>query len=154
MSEEDNRLDSAKLAADLKRSTSVPVVPPELDAAILASARDALRKRGRRVIFVRWAGAVAAAAAILLVVTVSTLTRRVQTATAPLAAGKSVEAREDVNGDGRVDILDAFALARKVDAHSDLVAEWDLNGDGIVDGKDVDVVAAAAVSVTRSEVKL
>ena len=50
----------------------------------------------------------------------------------------------DLDQSGRVDILDAFALARQLD--SDVVpTHGDFNGDGIVDRADVDAIAMAAV---------
>src|ERR1051326_8657500 len=45
---------------------------------------------------------------------------------------------------GKLDILDAFFMARKVADKEPLANEWDFNHDGIVDGKDVDVVALAS----------
>jgi hypothetical protein len=52
-------------------------------------------------------------------------------------------AREDVTGDGRVDILDAFALARRIERAD--VRQPDLNSDGRVDQRDVEALAARAV---------
>ena len=54
-------------------------------------------------------------------------------------------AREDVTGDGRVDILDAFALARQI--QSDHAQQPDLNSDGRVDQQDVEALAARAVKL-------
>jgi hypothetical protein len=52
----------------------------------------------------------------------------------------------DVDGNGRVDILDAFLLAKKADAHARPAAKWeDVNGDGVLDRRDVDAVAETAV---------
>jgi hypothetical protein len=56
----------------------------------------------------------------------------------------------DINGDGRVDILDAYVVARTLADRSrktSLPAAWDLNHDGVVDQKDVDWIAKAAVQV-------
>jgi len=53
--------------------------------------------------------------------------------------------REDIDGNGRLDILDAFALARHVVGEEPVKMEWDLNRDGVVDAADVDDVAYAAV---------
>jgi hypothetical protein len=55
------------------------------------------------------------------------------------------EGRADLDGSGRVTILDAFRLARQVEAHGPVDKRWDLNGDGRVDQADVDLVACAAV---------
>ena len=53
--------------------------------------------------------------------------------------------REDLDHSGRVDILDAFALARRLASPGQIDLQWDMNGDGVVDERDVDVVARAAV---------
>jgi hypothetical protein len=59
------------------------------------------------------------------------------------------QAQEDLNGDGKVDILDAFMLARKLqDAHvSD--PHLDVNGDGVFDQRDVEAIASHAVSLAK-----
>jgi hypothetical protein len=54
-------------------------------------------------------------------------------------------AAEDINHDGQVDILDAFALARQIEAGSPTAANLDLNRDGVVNRRDVELVAARAV---------
>ena len=51
----------------------------------------------------------------------------------------------DVNGDGRVDILDALALQRKIDGHERLSPKWDINGDGRVNERDVWAIAMYVV---------
>jgi hypothetical protein len=128
-------------------------VPPAVDVAVLAAARQAIARRGRARIAFRWAAAVAAAAAALLLAIQFPPSRE---ATAPKASRPSaaaaealVLAREDINGDGRVDILDAFALARSIEAQRKLRGEWDVNGDGVVDKWDVQAIAAAAVSLKK-----
>ena len=52
--------------------------------------------------------------------------------------------RADLNGDGAVDIMDAFALARRIEAGE---SGPDLNGDGRIDQQDVEVIASRAVSL-------
>lgn len=56
---------------------------------------------------------------------------------------------EDIDRNGRVDILDAFALARKVEAKSPAEPGWDVNRDGAVDTGDVDAIAMKAVALTE-----
>ena len=55
--------------------------------------------------------------------------------------------RHDLDGNGRVNILDAFVLARHVESAAVPRGQWDLNGDGLVDRNDVDLVAMAAVAL-------
>ena len=59
-------------------------------------------------------------------------------------------AREDVNRDRIVNILDAFELARELRSGAPLPARFDFNGDGIVNRADADAVAAEAVRLERS----
>jgi len=56
---------------------------------------------------------------------------------------------EDLNADGRVDMLDAFALARELQQGSTPRPQLDLNGDGVVDNRDVQVLAARAVRLEQ-----
>lgn len=141
----------AGLIDDLRGLFDQPVfVPREMDEAILTAARQRLapvaaggRQRRRRLWLVRAAGiGLAAAAAITLVVWLQPTERPVTT----------VAGRADIDRNGRVDILDAFALARQlksVDATTlaKTNTQWDINGDGAIDRHDVDAIAARAVSL-------
>ena len=57
----------------------------------------------------------------------------------------------DIDRNGDVNILDAFALARALDAsNGDTNAgggQWDQNGDGLTDDEDVQLIAMAAVTL-------
>jgi hypothetical protein len=55
----------------------------------------------------------------------------------------------DIDRSGRVDILDAFKLARQIKAGLQPSEKWDMNGDGQVNRKDVDLVAFAAVRLDK-----
>ena len=115
-------------------------VPTAIDAAILRDARAGFSRRRRFGLAVRWAGATAAAAAAVLVIALSVRRNPLPTnvATSALAG--------DLDGNGRVDILDAFVLARSVDAGStEGPKAGDVNRDGAIDRRDVDAVAAMAV---------
>jgi hypothetical protein len=59
------------------------------------------------------------------------------------AASRVDSMRRDVDRNGRVDILDAFALARMI--RQDDSAFNDINGDGRSDQRDIDLVARDAV---------
>ncbi len=110
-------------------------VPLQVDEAILARAQRRFARRRMVARAVRWGVAGVAAAAVLLAVILWPGLRWVP-------AG-----RGDIDGNGRVDILDAFTLARNIEAPDGVKKEWDLNGDGVVDRTDVDTVALAAVSL-------
>ena len=121
-------------------------IPAEVDARILAHATSRLSGGKRRVFVIRWAAVSAAAAAALLAVLLSLPAKD-----APHMASsvRAVSAKEDIDGDGKVDIVDAFVLAKHMEASRGLEPQYDFNADGTVDRKDVDVVAMAAVSLNR-----
>jgi hypothetical protein len=80
---------------------SQPIVDPRADRAVLEAARAYFAARPARSARRRWAMPLAAAATLLLA---AILVR-------PLVFD-AVPARDDVDGSGRVDILDVLALAR------------------------------------------
>jgi len=120
-------------------------VPPEVDARVLETARSRFARRRVAVRVLRW-GALTAAAGVLLVSIIS-IPKWHAPHNAP--ASQVAKAREDLNADGRVDILDAFLLARLINESRAVPHNWDLNGDGKIDKRDVDLVAAAAVNLKR-----
>jgi hypothetical protein len=113
-------------------------VLPALDARILSRAKADYARRTRFRPALRWISAitaVAAAVAIAFIVQATLLHPAVH-----LAKG-------DINGNGRIDMLDAYVLAKRVASGGKLDPAWDVNGDGMVDQKDVDWIASAAVSI-------
>lgn len=137
----------AKLAADLRRLRQSTA--SEIDPAIDASIRDEIRNHFAKRRFGRsqyrnarpW---FAVAAAVLLALSVWAFTLSLPRAGSPAIAQRNPA---DVDRNGAVDILDAFALARhlKVDVLAD--TSLDFNGDGTIDQRDVDVIAMQAVSL-------
>src|SRR5207248_655242 len=104
---------SPRLTEDLRRLYGPAVhVPLGVDREVLRAARRGLRRSVTRVFLIRWAAGTAAAAALL---TAAILTWK------PghhVGAGPArVLARADLDGSGRVDILDAFMLARTLHDH-------------------------------------
>jgi hypothetical protein len=153
----DNANDSAeprvpeKLAAELRERYELPhPVPSEVDDAVLALTRQQLARRRLIPLAIRWIAAGAAAAAVVLVLA-SLSWRGMQFSPRPEPAGAApaAAAAEDVDGNGRVDILDAFALARHVEAGEQVRSQWDVTGDGAVNREDVDRIALAAVDLRR-----
>jgi hypothetical protein len=63
--------------------------------------------------------------------------------------GVLVAASADVDLNGRVDILDAFKLAKHIKAGIRPDTKWDINGDGAVNRSDVDAIARAAVRLDK-----
>jgi len=114
---------------------------------LLRPGTGALRRHGQDAPawfrFMPWAAA--AAATILLLATILQFFK--QPVSGP--ARDSAFARGDLNHDGRVDILDAFALARQLKQGETRNLQLDVNGDGVVDERDVATLAARAVKLEQ-----
>jgi len=136
-----------KLSADLNTLFKPQFsVPPEVDRAVIDRANRHLVQRLRRHRLLRWAGPVAAAAAIIIFAFVLDFTKEHGQTVSLLSYAV---AQTDIDQNGRVDILDAFKLARHIESAEGTEARWDINGDGMVDRKDVDSVAFAAVRLDK-----
>jgi len=113
-------------------------VPPEVDRAVIdKSHQHFIPKHWRGRIFKHislWR--IAAAAAVIIFAFSLNLTQK---------PGPTMAV--DIDRNGRVDILDAFKLARHIESANRTDKKWDINEDGVVNGKDVDLVASAAVSL-------
>ena len=121
------------------RKTSV-FIPAAVDEAVLAKARPRLAKiRMERSRWQRTQWLALAACVVIAAVVAQTV----------LNGHKSKHfAREDLNHDKRVDILDAFQLARELRDGKAQIGD-DFNGDGKVDAADVDLLAKRAVSLEK-----
>ena len=134
-----------KLVAALKRLPQESVfIPPTADEAVLRAAQRHLEGRRQvrpgRFRFMPW---VAATAAIVLLVALPQFFKQ-----RPLSPSRgSALARADLNRDGELDILDAFALARQLEQGSSQTLQLDLNADGVVDERDVAALAALVVKL-------
>jgi hypothetical protein len=137
-----------KLREDIKGLyQSSSTIPPEIDRAILDQAHQHFaRPRQRRIRLISpWK--IAAAAAVIIFAFSLFLTR-----TFELGGEQQLPVTyqaTDIDHNGRVDILDAFTLARQIEQAGHIKSEWDLNGDGQVDRSDVDTVALAAVRLDK-----
>jgi len=105
----------------------------------LAWLRTLLRPGTGALRWLPWA--TVAAAAVVLLVAMPQFSKR----PAPAPARDSAFARWDLNRDGRVDVLDAFALARQLKQGGATDPRLDVNGDGVVDQRGVAAIAARAV---------
>ena len=139
-------------------------VPPEVDRAIMDQAnRRLVQRHWRHRIFRHislWR--VAAAAAVIIFAFSLNLTQKPGPTT---TSSFIVEAQAvDIDRNGRVDILDAFKLARHIESagltgkslspvsNTGQALEkrgWDINGDGLVDRNDVDLLALSAVRLDK-----
>lgn len=115
-------------------------VPPDTDRAVLERAREhfGVKPDTNRRLWLRFAAPLAAAAMIALGVWTVW----------PNAGQPGQFVQGDADRSGTVDILDAFAMARVIDAGQPAPANWDMTGDGRVDREDVSAVAAIAVSLS------
>jgi hypothetical protein len=113
-------------------------VPAEIDRAVLGRAADHFARRRRRR-FTTVLGSSLAAAGVLAVAFLSF--QRMDSVETQTARA------EDVDGSGRVDILDAFALARRLSREDRPDSKLDFTHDGRVDRADVDHVAQIAVRI-------
>jgi dockerin type I repeat protein len=131
------------LVRDLCRlySPDIPV-PAARDEAVLSGARLPLARRRRPRRILGWS----AAAMVLLAALLWTgwLQNRDRT---PEQASRTVVLLEDVDRNGRIDILDAFWLARHLRTGASLEPGWDMNRDGRVNEQDVDWLARRAVKL-------
>jgi hypothetical protein len=136
-----------RLVSALQLATKPQIfVPPTLDETILKAANQHLVPRNEpKPLWLRLSPWFAAAAALFLVLAVIPHLLR-KSGPSP-SAGRFV--LEDVNHDGKVDILDAFALARQLKAGTSPNPRMDINGDGVVDGRDVTSLAAHAVKLEK-----
>jgi hypothetical protein len=133
----------------MRRAHATPPVPPEIDAAIRASAHARLTRPRTRRLWPAWVGISAAAAAILLVVLLRVPLGGDLVQTTPAAQPCGVGTELSDKPANNVTILDAFALARRLDAGRSVSLDWDSNADGVVDRRDVDALAHAAVRLER-----
>jgi len=119
-------------------------IPVETDNKITAMARQQavqVRDQARAQRLKRWVSSIAGVAAVIFIVLVVPVMHQDD-------RPQLINAEADVNGDCRVDILDALALARI--AATTTEERWDLNRDGRIDTSDVDFIAHEAVSLGDS----
>ena len=150
-------LPDAVKAALKKRFGLVPDVPSNVDQLILTDARRhfeqhgpaALRLKKRQRVFVwKWAAigsSVAAAGVLLFAMRPQQMPEESRMTTTSNAVSADVALMSDVDRSGRVDILDAFAMARRIRSGQD--ESYDINHDGRFDETDIDIVAREAVKL-------
>jgi hypothetical protein len=118
-------------------------VPPSVDAEVLEAARRHLnraRRRARRGRAV-WFAAAAAAGVLLAAMMARTFFGFAE-------PRERLITRQQLDRGAKVDILDAFTLARHIEAGSAPVS-CDLNNDGVVDRRDAAVLARRAVELVK-----
>ena len=129
-------------------------IPPEVDRAVLDRAYQHLTQKHWSHHILRhisiWR--IAAAAAVIIFAFSLNLTQK----SGPTTSQSLLEEARavDIDRNGRVDILDAFKLARYVESTGRAEKKWDINGDGLVNSNDVDLVASAAVRLPAQKTRV
>lgn len=120
---------------------------------IKARGREIRRARKIVRIFPRRKWAMAAAMGVLVcAVSLSIFFRSKMSENAALkesAAITHASLSEDVDGNGRVDIIDAYIMHRKLALNVPVPDDLDLNGDGKTDQADMKIIAHRSVSLER-----
>ena len=140
--------DLPELSRDLRELTGPPAdIPADLDVQMRGRIR-AHFANPRRVQpdFARRIAPYAAAAAAVIALAVWLASPH---SSAPPTPPRATAEPADVDRNGRVDILDAYALARRLEEGVSIDSTFDLNRDGVIDGSDVDRIAARAVSLNQ-----
>lgn len=141
----------SKLSADLNALFEPQVgVPPEVDRAVMDRAHKhlaPLQSGKSKRLRIHWAWRIAAVAAVIIIAFSLDLTKQTGPTTDLLLLSKTQAI--DIDRNGRVDILDAFKLARRIESAGNTETKWDFNGDGLIDRSDVDIVALAAVRLEK-----
>ena len=145
------------LAADLRAIYGRGAdVPRSVDTLILAEARTGFARRRRFRLTLRGALFTAAAAAVILAFAIPALMKTDVARLRPHPVATDAKMlivappppTGDVDHSGKVDILDAFAVARLIETRGAMDRAYDVNGDGRIDGADVDRIAMAAVDTS------
>jgi predicted anti-sigma-YlaC factor YlaD len=143
----------ALLEEAIKAATPrIPDVPRVVELRILRTYRDAIARPAPAppplsAFLRRWAlPTIASAAAATLLLTANPL-RLGDPGKVPTAPPPAVDALLGRGGAGRVDIVDAFRLARALRDGHQVASDWDADASGAVDGADVEAVARRAVAL-------
>lgn len=146
--EDDSEQASQGLGEELRSALGrIPRVPSELDRRIVAAGVAHIAGGRRRMLLVlRWTGAVAAAALVAIALRFTVYEGRSPSVSAPAGGEALVASTGDLNRDGQVNILDAYLLARRVEAGQPELG-IDVNRDGQVDLSDADALAMLAVEL-------
>jgi hypothetical protein len=140
--------DAERLREDLGALYAADLdVPADVDAAVVGMAQRRFVRQRRSRLVLRTITVGAAAASIVLAVFVSRGWDGREAASPTMAVSDAPGPGRDIDGNGRVDIRDAFLLARRLEADPPTESHWDANGDGRVDRRDVDALAMAAVTL-------
>lgn len=162
----EDQLPQEVVAALRQRNVLQTDVPGSLEETILADARKHLSgipqripapARPRRLRWVAWSTGTLAAAMLLFALlpkspdhtgtTVGNSSDALSASDASVAAAATGVVTRDIDGNGKINILDAFALARTMNAGDVTGIRWDQNSDGQLNQADINLVALTAVTL-------
>ena len=133
-------------------NADAPNVPDEIDRRIRGRIRGRFTGlRGRRVLWRRVAPA-AAAAGLLLAVVFNRGTGPEPAKSADRAPARLAVLPSDIDGNGSVDVLDAYRVASSLGRGEATREEWDVDGSGVIDDADVDWIMARAVRLDEDAI--
>ncbi len=140
-----------RLVEELKAGYSKEIpVPEELDRTIMAAAEQKLARQKQAFLHRKWMKVSAAAAAVLVCSVIFLFTQR-EDNVSENSGQQAATRKEDINGDGTVDIIDALVLARELErqphARRADHPSWDITGDGTITSDDVEKIAERAVHI-------
>lgn len=110
---------------------------------IKGKSREIRRKRNVVQFFPRWKQAAAAGIAVLVCAASINIFFRLD------SSGSNAL---DIDGNGRINIIDAYLLDRRLMGGEDLPEKLDLNGDGYINDADIKIVADTSVALEKRDV--
>ena len=135
------------LASDLKnRYGPVPDIPEAIDRAILANSQRHLLQTFPVIAKSKWRWRIAVIGSSMAAACMVFLAFKSQEPQQPANVAHDRGSDRDLDGNGRVDILDAFAIAREIQSGRNQPA-FDINGDGRLTQADVTEIAQRAVTL-------
>lgn len=137
-----------QLAADLKGAAPLPFeIPADTDARILWNARKRAQAARKDAPALRRPGAARWAIAAAVVLALGAVAVWERTGITPVQVAKAE--KDDVDGNGTIDIRDAFLLAKALEPSSDADLAGLIEGEEQFDSSDVDRIARRAVALGR-----
>jgi hypothetical protein len=134
-------------------------IPESLDNIILGHVKEKSReiRRARKVVrlFPRWKWAAAAVMGVLVCVVTFNIFRSEISENNTFKdniAPMSSEISKDIDGNGRIDIIDAYIMDRRLMSGGSMPQKLDLNGDGYINHEDMVAIANSAVSLGRRDI--
>jgi hypothetical protein len=154
--------DLEKIAGLFKAARPYPnEIPESVDNFMLGHIKERSReiRRDRKVVhlFPRYKWAATAVMGVLICVVSINLLYEKDKPTEKILSNhitdvSAVQSAKDIDGNGKVDIIDAYLMSKKITNQAVTSKQLDMNMDGLINNEDIDDIAYTAVSLKRSEV--